>query len=53
MKFLFVDDENAYEGKIAEKIAFDVMEDSGFDVQTSSRGRKKDGQFNVCYSYIG
>ena len=38
MKFLFVDDENAYEGKIAEKIAFDVMEDSGFDVQTSSRG---------------
>ncbi len=38
MKFLFVDDENAYEGKIAEKIAFDVMENSGFDVQTLSRG---------------
>jgi protein-tyrosine-phosphatase len=38
MKFLFVDEENAYEGRIAEAIAFDVMEDSGFDVETSSRG---------------
>ncbi|MEA4973876.1 MAG: hypothetical protein VB119_12005 [Candidatus Metalachnospira sp.] len=38
MKFLFVDEENSYEGKIAEAIAFDVMEDTGFDVETSSRG---------------
>lgn len=38
MKFLFVDEENAYEGRIAEAIAYDVMEDTGFDVETSSRG---------------
>jgi len=40
MKILFVDDENAYEGRIAEVIAFDVLEDTGFDVKTSSRGLK-------------
>ncbi len=38
MKILFVDEENAYEGRIAEAIAFDVMENSGFEVETSSRG---------------
>lgn len=38
MKFLFVDEENAYEGRIAEAIAYDVMEGTGFDVETSSRG---------------
>lgn len=38
MKFLFVDDENAYEGRIAEAIALDVMENTGFNIETSSRG---------------
>jgi len=38
MKILFVDEENAYEGRIAEAIAYDVMENSGFAVETTSRG---------------
>lgn len=38
MKFLFVDEENAYEGPIAEALAFEVFNGSGRFVTAKSRG---------------
>lgn len=38
MKILFVDEENAYEGPIAEAVADDVFAGSEFEVEVRSRG---------------